>query len=214
MKLSYYTIDDLRLGHDPRGVTGWRLSQFLDWRDALEHYNGLPKSVVKELGVTNGRQVLSLVRCLPLIAGDLAGEDVLAADYLTLPAWKDEPRVLDMARELVSCLNIRYCLDHDRVIPAPTPLPENLAHAFLWGRRPGDCASAIRWIYVAGVGWLSPEELRRRYPQADRTFRYPLVLKYRVDTRTESGQFEFQEVTPWDYKHLEQRTKQRACSNK
>ena len=42
MRFSYYTIDDLRLGHDPRGVTGWRLSQFLHWRDALEHYRNLP----------------------------------------------------------------------------------------------------------------------------------------------------------------------------
>ena len=35
MRLSFYTIDDLRLGYDPKGVTGWRLSQFLNWRDAL-----------------------------------------------------------------------------------------------------------------------------------------------------------------------------------
>ena len=39
MRISFYTIDDLRLGHDPKGVTGWRLSQFLNWRDALEHYH-------------------------------------------------------------------------------------------------------------------------------------------------------------------------------
>lgn len=50
MRFSYYTIDDLRLGHDPRGVTGWRLSQFLHWRDALEHYRSLPDSQVKEVG--------------------------------------------------------------------------------------------------------------------------------------------------------------------
>ena len=33
MRISFYTIDDLRLGHDPKGVTGWRLSQFLNWRE-------------------------------------------------------------------------------------------------------------------------------------------------------------------------------------
>ena len=42
MRISFYTIDDFRLGHDPKGVTGWRLSQFLNWRDALEHYHSLP----------------------------------------------------------------------------------------------------------------------------------------------------------------------------
>ena len=48
MRISFYTIDDLRLGHDPKGVTGWRLSQFLNWRDALEHYHSLPNDRVKE----------------------------------------------------------------------------------------------------------------------------------------------------------------------
>ena len=50
MRISFYTIDDFRLGHDPKGVTGWRLSQFLNWRDALEHYHSLPNDRVKEFG--------------------------------------------------------------------------------------------------------------------------------------------------------------------
>lgn len=57
MRISFYTIDDLRLGHDPKGVTGWRLSQFLNWRDALEHYYSLPNDRVKEFGLSNGVQV-------------------------------------------------------------------------------------------------------------------------------------------------------------
>ena len=77
MRISFYTIDDLRLGHDPRGVTGWRLSQFLNWRDALEHYHSLPNDRVKEFGLSNGMQVLQLVRCLPLFPGDRRGHDVL-----------------------------------------------------------------------------------------------------------------------------------------
>ena len=31
MNLSYYTVDDLRLGHDPKGVVGWRMSIFYLW---------------------------------------------------------------------------------------------------------------------------------------------------------------------------------------
>ena len=38
MNLSYYTVDDLRLGHDPKGVVGWRMSHFLSLDDALMHY--------------------------------------------------------------------------------------------------------------------------------------------------------------------------------
>ena len=60
MRISFYTIDDLRLGHDPKGVTGWRLSQFLNWRDALEHYHSLPNDRVKEFGLSNGAG-----RCCP-----------------------------------------------------------------------------------------------------------------------------------------------------
>ena len=54
MRISFYTIDDFRLGHDPKGVTGWRLSQFLNWRDALEHYHSLPNDRVKEFGLPMG----------------------------------------------------------------------------------------------------------------------------------------------------------------
>ena len=68
MRISFYTIDDLRLGHDPRGVTGWRLSQFLNWRDALEHYHSLPNDRVKEFGLSNGVQVLQLVQLVQLMA--------------------------------------------------------------------------------------------------------------------------------------------------
>lgn len=88
MRLSYYTIDDLRLGHDPRGVTGWRLSQLLDRRDALEHYRSLPSTRVKEFGLSNGVQVLQLVRCLPLFPGDQTGHDVLLTDGIIQPLWR------------------------------------------------------------------------------------------------------------------------------
>ena len=40
MKISFYTIDDLDLGYDPKGVTGYRLSNFLRLDDALIHYSG------------------------------------------------------------------------------------------------------------------------------------------------------------------------------
>ena len=53
MNLSYYTVDDLRLGHDPKGVVGWRMSQFLSLDDALTHYVSLPATGVKSLGLTD-----------------------------------------------------------------------------------------------------------------------------------------------------------------
>lgn len=209
MRLSFYTIDDLRLGYDPKGVTGWRLSQFLNWRDALEHYRSLPNTRVKEFGLSNGMQVLQLVRSLPLFPGDRRGHDVLLTDGIVQPLWREEPKAAEIARTVVASLGIRYCLDHDRIVPAPEPLPEHLE-----GVRLTDGTPAVRRVRVAGEGWLTPEELERRYAPAIRGYRYPLVLMYLVDTMAGDGQPGTQEVTPWAYRRLERRAKQRACQNK
>lgn len=209
MRFSYYTIDDLRLGHDPRGVTGWRLSQLLNWRDALEHYQSLPNTRVKEFGQSNGVQVLQLVRCLPLFPGDRTGHNVLLTDGIVQPLWRAEPRAAETARTITARLDIRYCLDHDRIVPAPEPLPEHLEDVRL-----PDGASVVRQVRVTGEGWLTPEELERRYAPAIRNYRYPLVLMYLVDAVTGDGQPRTQEVTPWAFRRLERRAKQRACQNK
>ena len=209
MRISFYTIDDLRLGHDPRGVTGWRLSQFLNWRDALEHYPSLPNDRVKEFGLSNGMQVLQLVRCLPLFPGDRRGHDVLLTDGIVQPLWRAEPRAAETARTVVTHLDIRYCLDYNRIVPAPEPLPEHLEDVRL-----PDGASAVRRVRVAGEGWLTPEELERRSASDIRDYRYPLVLMYLVDAVAADGQPRPQEVTPWAYRRLERRAKQRACQNK
>lgn len=47
-----------------------------------------------------------------------------------------------------------------------------------------------------------------------RNYRYPLVLMYLVDAVTVDGQPRTQEVTPWAFRRLERRAKQRACQNK
>ena len=61
---------------------------------------------------------------------------------------------------------------------------------------------------------FTPEELERRYAPAIRDYRYPLVLMYLVDAVAADGQPRTQEVTPWAYRRLERRAKQRACQNK
>ena len=158
MRISFYTIDDLRLGHDPKGVTGWRLSQFLNWRDALEHYHSLPNDRVKEFGLSNGVQVLQLVRCLPLFPTDRTGYDVLLTDSIVQPLWRNETQALEVAQAAAEHLDVRY-------------------------------------------------------RNAGRTYHYPLVLKYLVDTVTQDGGSRTQEITPWAYKRLEWRAKQGACQN-
>ncbi len=146
MNLSYYTIDDLRLGYDPEGNTGWRQSQFLDCRDALELFRSLPDTRVKALGLSNGDQEVELVRRLPVDTGVVTQENVLVLDFLALPPWKKEEGVIRLARELVSELNIRFCLAADRLVPAPDEKPSNqyLKGKYLWPDVPDIPESAVR----------------------------------------------------------------------
>ena len=216
MNLSYYTIDDLRLGYDPEGNTGWRQSRFLDWRDALEQFRSLPDTSVKALGLSNGDQEVELVRRLPVDTGVVTQENVLVLDFLALPLWKKEEGVIHLARELVSELDIRYCLAADRLVPAPdgTPSDKRIEGKYLWADILGVPESAIRWLSLPGTGWVSPSELKRRFPTPEQTYRYPVVTKYRVDGVTANGTFTPLELTHWEYKLLEHRTQERLDHKK
>ncbi|NBI65962.1 hypothetical protein D1646_03880 [Pseudoflavonifractor sp. 60] len=212
MELSFYTINDLRLGFNPNGGPSWRMTQFLDRADALEHYCSLPETGVKSLGVTNGEQVLELARCLPLFPDDPAGEDMLVLDLLDLPLWNKDKRVVSLARELTDMLDIRRCLAADCVVPAPSgqdlvPPPED---ELLWP----DASNAVRRIYAAGTGWLSPKELKRRFPDPVKTFRYPYILKYQADVMTPDGVCAPMELSYWDYRTLKHRTQARLAYKK
>ena len=216
MKLSYYTIDDLRLEYDPQGERGWRKSRFLDWRDALEQYRSLPDSGVKVFGVSNGEQEADLVRCVTVDASGITNENVLVLDFLGLPLWKKEEAVIHLARELVSELDVRYCLAVDRLVLPPEERPSSqwLDGTYLWPDIPGIPQSAIRWLYLAGVGWISPTELKRRYPAPELSCRYPVITRYRAVGRAENGTFVPLDLTHWEYKLLEHRTKERLDHKK
>lgn len=207
MNLSYYTIDDLRLGRMRRSTLGQHIFEFKEAQDAAELYRSRPKEQVKVLGVSSGMQVLDLVRCVPLFPGDWTGEDVLVTDFLKLPLWKSEKSLPALAKRWVAELDIHYCMEGFRLLPAPEPVPDHLKDKLLLESEPEDPVSAIRWIYVAGVGWLSPSRFRKRYPpERSDSFSFPLVLKYQVEGVTEGGESELLEVSPWDFKYLSHRT--------
>ncbi|NBI11000.1 hypothetical protein D1641_13415 [Colidextribacter sp. OB.20] len=215
MKLSYYTIDDLRLGYDPQGENGWRLSRFLDFRDALEQYCSLPDDAVKVIGISNGEQDVELARRLPVSAG--TWENVLVLDFLALPLWKKEEGVISLARELASQLDIRYCLAVDKLVPAPGnwgASKQRLKGKYLWPDVPGILKSAVRWLYLSGTGWISPTELKRRYSAPEQSFHYPVITKYRVDGITADGTFAPLEVSHWEYLMLARRTQERLDHKK
>lgn len=116
MKYSYYTINDLRLGCDPKGAAGWRLSQFPSLSDALEHYRSLPDHS-KSLGLTDGFHVLELVRRFPPPRSGVEGVDVLVSDFRVFPFWREVREAAEAANACVSALNIGYVLVNDRPVP-------------------------------------------------------------------------------------------------
>ncbi len=206
MTISWYTINDLRQTRSKNGAPGWRLSEFRQALAALRQYSSLPGTGVKALGVSSGMQVLDLVRCLPLFPDDKTGADVLTADAFSLPLGQ-RAEVQAMAEACVSALKIRWCLADSCLLPAPEPMPPELDGSYLWGDTPGNPASALRSLYVGGVGWMAAGEFRRRCPRpGPGYFRYPLVLNCRADGVTADGRFLPLELSPWEFRRLERRT--------
>ena len=88
-------------------------------------------------------------------------------------------------------------------IPTSRGIPKRLRNTYLWLNLLLEEESAIHWIYVAGFGWLSPQQFARR-PKG-----YSLVLKYRADCITEKGEIYLEEMEPWEYQRLLPRSKSR-----
>jgi len=204
MKFSYYTIDDLRLGHDPTGVTGWRLRSFLSLDRALAQYRAMPSTKVKSLGLTDGEHVLELARCHPLLPGDQIGEDILASDYRKLPVWQNIHEAEEAVNTCVSALGLRYQLDESQLVPVPTGkrLSGQLRRVCL---RSENAEDSIRWAYVVGEGLIPYKALKQ--PRSSP----PLVLYYLVECVTRDNTIVSLQVKPWEYEQLARRTKMRRA---
>lgn len=215
MNITYYTIDDLRKGHDEKGVTGWKLSRFLGRNEAFVHYRSLPRSGVKALGIRAGEQDIDLIRCIPLFKGNKDGENVLVTDSLTQLEGEEKISVAGIVQELVRILNVCFLLEQEQIILAPAPLPDDLADKYLWPDRSDDLWSAVQLIYAGdperGMSWMTPAEFKRRYPPKGG---FLLVLLYRVDGITESGEYVELEVTPYAFQRLMRKTKERVQQKK
>lgn len=209
MKLSYYTVDDLRLGYDPKGITGWRLSQFLSLKDALAHYMSLPAAGEKVLGLTDGVHCLEITKCVPLFQYDKEGEDILVSDYKQYPLWAAEEAAKNATQTCITALRLRYMLCANAIVPIPKSdtLPPHLADKYLCLRVNQAQDSAIELAYHAGTGWITPKEWKRRAPKR------PLILKFIADGLTERGTFVSLEVEPWEYDLLVRRTLERLNQN-
>ena len=212
MSLAYYTMDDLRLGRGGFLRKGWTIRQSPELGEALECYRDMPVTKRKVLGMTDGFHVLELVKNVPLFPDDPEGEDVLALELgEPLPQWVDTPEGRQAFRTCVEALGLRYQMEGKILAPIPANKKQRrkkLAGKYLWPDVPGNPASALRWVYIAGKGWLAPTVLKE--PAAV----LPLVLKVRADGVTTKGDYRPLELEPWEFRLLARRTMERLEQNK
>ena len=206
--LQFYVVDNLWEGT-------LNTSHFHSLSDAVRAYKALPAANRKTLGIQRGLDAIDLVQCLPLFPNDQEGEDVMVLRFLEFPLWKSDPQIMEAARELASRLHIRYCLFHQCIIPAPDrdKLPRALRDRYLWPDEPGDFYTAAQWIYVAGAGRLSALEFKRRYMDVN-SVQYPLVVHIGAHGMDSRGNYKALQVTPWEFRLLIQRSKERVDQNK
>ena len=211
MSLTCYTMDDLRLGRGGFLRKGWTIQQFPELEEALAHYRGIPITKRKVLGMTDGFHVLELVKNVPLLPDDPEGEDVLASELgEPLPAWADTPETRRAVRICVEALELRYQIEDKILAPIPVNKKQRrkkLAGKYLWPDVPGNPASALRWVYLAGRGWLAPSALKESAAVL------PLVLKVRADGITDKGDYRPLELEPWEFRLLARRTLERLEQN-
>ena len=202
MNISYYTIDDLRLPPKRSLRRGRSVEQYSTLEEALARYQSLPAAGIRVLGLTDGIHVLELV--------NQEGENVLALDYGCFPLWAQEPEAANATHICITAMGLRYRIKGNVIEPIPSPegLPQDLQGKFLWLNLSGEAQSAIRQVYVAGTGWVSPSILNRK------TEPMPLVLKYRADGINEQGAYLSLEVEPWEYDRMALHTLERLKKEK
>ena len=197
MSMTYYTVDDLRPGR-----SGWGVKRFSTLNDAISHYRSLPMDGARVLGMADDAHAYELIRCVRLFPGDAQGEDVLAADYRRAGLTKKNAALKDALDIYLESLRPRFLLEPERLIPVPQrkKLRKELREAFLWQGHEENYDSAICAVFVGGVGWLSPQDVKKQR-------QLPLVLRYRVDGMTKDGAYLSLEVEPWEYDLLLEQTR-------
>ena len=197
MSMTYYTVDDLRPGRP-----GWDVRQFSALAKAIDHYRTLPMNGVRVLGMADDAHAYELIRCVRLFPGDAQGEDVLAADYRRSGLTKKNPALKTALDICLKTLHPRFLLEPERLVPVPQrrKLREELREALLWQGYEENYDSAIRSAFVEGVGWISPQDVKKQR-------HLPLVLSYRVDGMSKDGAYLSLELEPWEYDLLLEQTK-------
>lgn len=170
--------------------------------EAIDYYRTLPMDGTRVLGMMDDAHAYELIRCVRLFPGDAQGEDVLAADYRRSGLTKKDAALKVALDGCLENLHPRFLLEPERLVPVPQrrKLREELREALLWQGYKENYESAIRSVFVGGVGWISPQDVEKQR-------HLPLVLSYRVDGMTRDGAYISLELEPWEYDLLLEQTK-------
>ena len=143
-----------------------------------------------------------LIRCVRLFPGDAQGEDVLAANYRRSGLTKKNAALKNALDGCLETLHPRFLLEPGRLVSVPQSgkLRGDLREALLWQGYEENYESAIRSVFVGGVGWISPQDVKKQR-------HLPLVLSYRVDGMSKDGAYLSLELEPWEYDLLLEQTK-------
>lgn len=133
MNITYYTIDDLRQAPKRLFRKGYSIRHFDTVEAAISHYQTLPASGEKSLGITDGFHVLELVKCLPPYPDDTEGETVWASDYRALTLWRERPESALAEAACEDAFHPRYRLDGAVLVPVSQLkiLPKRLRDKYL-----------------------------------------------------------------------------------
>ncbi|MDD2302837.1 MAG: hypothetical protein PHG30_09765 [Eubacteriales bacterium] len=208
---SFYVVDNLRYMQDGQRFI---VESGLKLDAAIARYRGISDTQTKALGASIDEiKSLDLVHCRPAEPGEVSGRNLLVADYLKIPAWKNNSLI---AVNTVNILKEQLCIglmfSNSRIIP----LPENevadpyFHDKYLMTQRRGDYMSAVDQIYVVGHGWLGPHEFHEAFDDAGYKSPYfPYITAYNVNYyipgRNQTGQAD---VTPNNFDKLVEKTKQ------
>lgn len=197
MCMTYYTVDDLRPGRP-----GWGVKPFSSLNDAIPHYQSLSMDGTRVLGMADDAHAYELIRCVRLFPGDAQGEDVLAADYRRSGLTKKNAALKTALDICLKTLRPRFLLEPERLVPVPQrgKLRGDLREALLWQGYEENYESTICSVFVGGVGWISPQDVKKQR-------HLPLVLNYRVDGMSKDGAYLSLELEPWEYDLLLEQTK-------
>lgn len=208
---SFYVVDNLRFMQDDQPFI---IKNNLTLDEAIAQYKVLPDTQIKALGANmDDIKSLDLVHCRPTEPNERSGQNLLVADYLKIPEWKNNSLIaVNTVNILKEQLYIGLMFSNSRIIPLPETEKGDpyFDDKYLMTERRGDYMSAVNQIYVVGYGWLGPRGFHAAFGDAGfKSPYFPYITAYNINYYIPGGRQTGQaDITPYNFDLLVEKTKQ------